>query len=85
MSKAFADRSSFNHCSRASASPFSGGELIVGFGEVPLKCPQKPFASIASLKRMEKAVQFKPVGKSLGTDDGRISVVVKVVDDIRED
>jgi hypothetical protein len=28
---------------------------------------------------MEKAVQFKPVGKSFRTDDGRISVVVSTV------
>jgi hypothetical protein len=34
---------------------------------------------------MENAVQFKPMGKSLGTDDGRMSVVVStvVVVDIR--
>ena len=28
---------------------------------------------------MENTVQFKPMGKSLGTDDGRMSVVVSVV------
>jgi len=32
---------------------------------------------------MENMVQFKPVGKSLGTDDGRMSVVASVVVDIR--
>jgi hypothetical protein len=68
-----------------SCSPAAGGELRVGFGEVPSKWPQKPFALIASLKQMENAVQFRPVGKSLGTDDGRMSVVVSavVVVDIR--
>jgi hypothetical protein len=82
---AFAERSSFNHWVNVSCSPAAGGELRVGFGEVPSKWPQKLFASIASLKRMENAVQFKPVGKSLGTDNGRMSVVVSavVVVDIR--
>jgi hypothetical protein len=28
---------------------------------------------------MENAVQFKPVGNGLGTDDGRMSVVASVV------
>jgi hypothetical protein len=28
---------------------------------------------------MENAVQFKPVSKSLGTDDGRMSMVVSAV------
>lgn len=60
----------------------AGGELKISFGEVPSKWPQKPFTSITSLKRMEKAVQFKPVGKSLGTDDRRMLVVVSVVVDI---
>jgi len=32
---------------------------------------------------MENTVQFKPMGKSLGTDDGRMSVVASVVVDIR--
>ena len=31
---------------------------------------------------MENAVQFKPVGSSLGTDDRRMSVVVSIVVDI---
>jgi hypothetical protein len=76
---------SFNHWVNSSCSPAAGGKLRVSFGEVPSKWPQKPFTSIASLKQMENAVQFKPVGKSLGTDNGRMSVVVStvVVVDIR--
>jgi hypothetical protein len=31
---------------------------------------------------MENAVQFKPVGSSLGTDDRRMSVVASIVVDI---
>ena len=54
----------------------------VSLGDVPLKWPQNPLASIASLKQIEKAIQFRPVGRSLGTDEGRISVVVNMADDI---
>jgi hypothetical protein len=49
---------------------------------VPSKCPHKPFASTASWKRIENAIQFKPFGMSFGTEEGRISVVVKAVVDM---
>jgi hypothetical protein len=55
---------------------------LTGFGEVPSKWPQKPFTSIASWKWIENMVQFKPMGSSLGMDDGRMSVVASVVVDI---
>ena len=56
-----------------------GGLPRVSFSEVPSKWLWKPFASIASLKQMENAVQFEPMGKSLGTDNRRMSVVVSMV------
>jgi hypothetical protein len=52
-----------------------GGFETEGRGVEPSKWPQNPFASIASWKRIENAVQFNPVGRSLGTEEGRISVV----------
>jgi len=79
-------RSDFAVCSflfqrvRASVSAVVAGELTVGQMVVPSKWPQKPFASSTSWKQSLKTVQFRPVGSSLGIDEGRRSVVVKAVD-----
>ena len=53
-----------------------------GHGEVPLKWPQKPFASIAYLKCKVNTAQFTPEGSSLGTEDGRESDSEVVVVDM---
>jgi hypothetical protein len=55
------------------------GELTVGMEMEPSKWPHKPFALMASLKHIENAVQFKPVARSFGTEEGRMSVVVRAV------
>ena len=53
--------------------------LTAGRVKVSSKWPHNPFASISSWKQIENAVQFRPVGMSLGTEEGRMLVVVKVV------
>jgi hypothetical protein len=40
---------------------------------------------MASSKRMENTVQFTPVGWSLGTEEGKMLVVVRVVDMVDHD
>ena len=67
------------------AAGLSLGLETLGHGVVPLKWPQKPFASTASWKRREKIAQFMPEASSFGTDDGRVSaraVMVTAEDDI---
>jgi hypothetical protein len=58
------------------------GELTVGMAMEPSKWPHKPFALMASSKHMENAVQFRPVARSFGMEEGRISVVVRAVVDM---
>ena len=56
-----------------------GGTEGTGWGSVPSKWPQYPFACTASSKRIEKIAQFKPEALSLGIDDGRVSARVVAV------
>jgi glycerol-3-phosphate cytidylyltransferase-like family protein len=59
-----------------------GGVLTVGMETEPSKWPHKPFALMASSKRIENVVQFKPVTRSFGTEEGRMLVMVRAVVDI---
>jgi hypothetical protein len=58
------------------------GVLIAGMETEPSKWPYKPFALMASSKHIENAVQFKPVTRSFGTEEGRMLVVARAVVDI---
>ena len=75
VSKDFADRSFFSHKAIAADSSSVGLEALAawGLGFVPSKCPQKPFASTASWKRIEKIAQFRPEGSRRGIEVGRWS------------
>ena len=67
---------------RAVSSSAVAGELTVGMAIEPSKWPHKPFTLMASSKCIENAVQFKPVTRSFGTKEGRMSVVVREVVDM---
>ena len=74
-----AEWSSLIHWVSVDCSSAVGGELRTRETVVPSKNSQKPLALMASWKCMAKAVQFKPVGMSFGTEEGRRSVVVSAV------
>ena len=79
VSRALADRSSLIHWVSASSCSGVGAAGRIARIAVPSKYPHKPLASMASWKRMANAVQFKPVGMSFGTEEGRRSVVMSAV------
>ena len=55
--------------------------MVTGDGSVPSKCPQKPLASTASIKRTKKIAQLSPSASSFGTVEGKVSDKDDVVTD----
>ena len=82
VSRCLARLSSFHHLFDAVVLAAVGVADTAGEVEVPSKWDQSSLASTATWKRKEKVAQFVPLTLSLGTFDGRVSVVIGTAVDI---
>ena len=82
VSRCFARLSSFHHLFNTVVSAAIGVADTAGEVEVPSKWDQSSLASTATWKQKEKMAQFVPLTSSLGTFDGRVSVVIGTAVDI---